>query len=267
VISIRRAFLFPILSFVAVACIGPSDVRTVAEPAELRAHIAACHTPESRRGHLAEISFEPTNSTPAIVAAFLSSSRLWSFGYQVNSDGAVVDVEGLPLPVGAIDLLPPEQGGSTGSSPPPLAYVPLRADTRQVTLVNVLLGIAERTHLKASGVEGLEGASAATALGLVSVSSISFDDEAVDVSLRFEWDTSLSSTEFQPKGSLRARLRIGQYRASSEGASYVVGEGDTQDLTFTLPPSEHRGRAVLVLDQFSLFHPGPLTVDARGACG
>jgi hypothetical protein len=136
-----------------------------------------------------------------------------------------------------------------------------------VTLVDVLLGIGEQRHLKASGVEGLQGASAATALGLVSVSSISFDDEAVDVSLRFEWDTSLSGTEFQPKGSLRATLRIGQYRASSDGASYVVGEGDTQELTFTFPPSEHRGRAVLVLDQFSMFYPGPLTVDTRGACG
>lgn len=266
-ISICRAFLIPMLSFVAVACAGPSDNRTVPEPAELRAHIAACDTPESSGWHLAGISFEPTSSTPAFVADFVSTSRLWSFGYQVNSDGVLVDVGGLPLPVGAIDLLPPEQAGSTGSSPPPLAYVPLRADTRQVTLVNVWLGVAQQTHLKASRVERLEGASAATALGLVSVSSISFDDGAVDVSLRFEWDTSLSGTEFQPKGSLRATLRIGQYRASSEGASYVVGEGDTQDLTFTLPPSEHEGRAVLVLDQFGLFYPGPLTVDARAACG
>ena len=62
-ISIRRAFLIPMLSFVAVACAGQSDDRIVPEPAELRAHIAPCDTPESNGGHLAEISFEPTNST------------------------------------------------------------------------------------------------------------------------------------------------------------------------------------------------------------
>jgi hypothetical protein len=76
------------LSFVAAACAGPSDDRTVPEPAELRAHIAACFTPESNSGHLAEISFEPTNSTPAFVADFLSRSRLWSFGYQVTQMGS-----------------------------------------------------------------------------------------------------------------------------------------------------------------------------------
>ena len=262
----RMAVLLGMLCVWTVACAQSRDNSASGEATQLRAHIDACEAMGSPERTQAAIVLEPTESTPAAVSNALPLSRLWSFEYRVDSERKLIDVGGFPIPEGSIDLLPrPESGASVDPSPPPMAHLPVTDNPELLTLTNLLLGVNGRALIKADNLMALEGKSVDTPFGLATVARISSADEEVTVTLQFQWRSGLRGGEFQPKGSLQARISVGGDRASAEGPNYALGDG--QSLAFLMAPAERDGQATLALDEFGLLYPGPISVDPSISCG
>ena len=258
--------LITLLCLAAASCADSSNGNSD-DSSQLRTNIKACTTTGPSQQTLVAVGFGSTTTTPAAVEDALPISRLWSFDYQEGSGGGPIHVGGFPLPTGSIDLLPPSKNGaSADSSPPPKAELPIMGDGERLTLTNLLMGIEKRTLIEADSVMALEGKSADTPLGRVTVRGISSDNEAINVHLQFEWDESLRGAEFLPKGSLLAQVSIGRVRTSADGPSYTLNGSGRQSFDFLLTPAERHGQATIILDQFGLLYPGPLMVDPNTHC-
>jgi hypothetical protein len=229
----------------------------------LRAEIRSCADSTT-------VVFESTAAAPDGVTEIWPLSRLWAYQYEPASPdavGPVIDGGAFPAPSG-IDLLDEEGSASALPSPPPTAQIPTEQAVETVRFTNLLVTAPGAVVIASSDLATLEGDVADTPLGPVEVESIRSHGRVASVDMRFSWDESLGDgTTFEPKGALLPSLQIDGREAVARDASYIVGNGTVQTLTFELPDRSPVGAARLTLDGFGILFSGTVTMgEIPGSC-
>jgi hypothetical protein len=219
-----------------------------------------------------KVRFGGSSKTPESLSGRVDLLTLRGYSYALHGTDLdeVNHVGGLPTLPGTIELDPtPDRRDVAVDAPPPAAELEIMSGESSVVFSDLLLGQPSLVHLAAGDVEALEGMTAETPLGQVTVTDARYENGNALIELEHGWSVDMTSRDgFQPKGSILSSFSWGSFQPVGSLPSYVPDRSYSQDLEFSVGSRRAPTHVTLSLLEFGFVVDGPITLDDLGsACG